>query len=1640
MPNGPPEWEGNVTENLDPLATSELITSTYRRYLRSLLPIRDPRIAEALDEQITGSELLAKGPFLEATPPYASGASIADLIEEGVLDPGVRSLAGPALPLDRPLYRHQDQAIRKATAGRNIVVATGTGSGKTESFLLPILNALSAEHRAGTLGPGVRALLLYPMNALANDQMKRLRELLAVAPHITFGRYTGDTEERTRQAEDTFASLNPGEPRLPNELLSREQMRESPPHLLLTNYAMLEYLLLRPADMDLFEGEHGGHWRFIAVDEAHVYDGAKAAELAMLLRRLHDRVAPDRRLQCLATSATVGDDPAAVTEFATSLFAAPFEWVEGDTSRQDMVGPTKRPPHQGPYWGPLPAGDYRKLAEMDDPGPEIVRLAAEHGAKGNDAATLLAGERRMADLRELLSEKPKPFGAIAPAIFDPDEELERSLAALVHVGSAVSDSTGTPVLSARYHLFVRATEGAYTCLSDSGPHVSLGRHEICSSCGHAAFEFGACQRCGTVYLTGTIRPEEAKLRFVPRKRPDEKASWLLLGRSPGVVDEDDEVFETQATPLNSDEALLCSKCGSLYTGSSASCCPDARLLPVRKLGAGNPKGCLACGGRGGRTPLVRKFESGQDSAAAVVATSLYQALPPAPDEVAASRPGGARKLLLFSDSRQKAAFFAPYLENSYGVLQRRRLIWQGLQRAQAAGDEVLVDDLISAVAKVGTQEGIFQRRESQQAKERQTALWVMQELVAMDDRQSLEGRGLLRVTLAREDRWRIPPGLTRLGLSEDESWDLLAELARTIRQQGALTMPENVDPANESFEPRRGPIYVRSDGSESKRKVLSWLPTRGVNRRLDYVRRLLAALGVEQDPAEVLKGCWDVIKAQPEDGWLASRQPPGLGVVHQLDYRWLSLEPGSSLFRCDTCQRKAPVSVRGVCTTLGCTGTLVPYKVPPVELDDDHYRTLYRSMKPVPLAAKEHTAQWTGKTAAEIQQDFLKGEVNALSCSTTFELGVDVGELQSVMLRNMPPTTANYVQRAGRAGRRTASAALVVTYAQRTSHDLSRFQKPVEMIAGEVRAPYVPLGNERIDRRHAHSVALAAFFRHGKRTLGREWRTAGEFFLPGPDGEPAPVTLVRGFLTPVPEEVETSLRRILPPKVQTIIGVDDGRWVGKLVDHLEKVRSQLDHEVRFFEERRDEAYKARKGRLGDQLDRTINTLTKRNLLGFLANRNVLPKYGFPVDTVELRTSHTGNPTGERLELERDLSSAIYEYAPGGQIVAGGKLWTSAGVYRLPDRELDSKYFAVCRACDFLQESRDELEPVCPACETPYDRAPRQYVVPEFGFLADRDVQAPGMQPPERSWNGATYVLELAAEMEELTWRLANGGTVVSRAGARGRLIAISEGVSGAGFRICESCGWGTGMVGKLPRSHRHPLRDRECRGRLQARSLAHPYETDILELSFDGLALPEQDNTTLNSLLSAILEGAAERLHISRDDIDGALYPRPGGRRALVVFDTVPGGAGNSARIARSLDEVLPAALERAERCDCGEETSCYGCLRNFRNQWIHDQLVRGKAAAVLRPLVPAVRPEGATDAERPPLGARLESGTMLYDSKTGQTVAVVLQGGRVLLHGETYDGPESAAAAVEQDADAADFWSVDGPRGRVTLREFLQG
>ena len=983
--------------SLDPLVTSRMLEATHRRYLKSLLPLREPLLATALAQAVDASPMLSKPPLLEATPPYATGATLRELIAAGVLDSKFTDLASSYLPLDRPFYHHQEQALRKAQSGRNLVVATGTGSGKTESFLLPILNALTVEHAAGTLGPGVRALLLYPMNALANDQLKRLRQLLAGTPQFTFGRYTGDTLDDAARARSQFEMLNPGQPLLSNELLSRQEMRQRPPHLLLTNYAMLEYLLLRPADLDLFQGDHAGQWRFIALDEAHVYDGAKAAEVAMLLRRLRDRVG-NRDPQCIATSATVGDDAAAVVSFAERLFGVPFEWAEDDPNRRDLVRASRLALPKPPFWGPLSADDYIALAESEKVGMRVVEVAAAHGRPGDDPRELIISEERMADARMRLAERPIPFDELAAAVFSDAPDPAAALGALVTVGTRTRNADGTAALGARYHQFLRATEGAFACLGAAGPHVALSRHEICTECDAAMFEIGSCRRCGGVYLLGEVRAEDGTQRFLPRLREKDKRTWLAVGEDESEADEDDETLTPEVADAASTVAFLCVQCGALHPAKVNTCgaqgCTETQVRPVRRLKTheDRPSVCLTCGARG--ETIIRRFESGNEAPAAVLTSALYQALPEAPVAEMADQPGGGRKLLLFSDSRQQAAYFAPYLTSSYSALQRRRLIYDGLRRAAAEGEPVGIEDLEFEVRKVADKAGVFTRRQGAAVRRRAVELWIMQELLSVDIRITLEGCGLVRVTLDRDPRVKLPPPLTALGLTDDECWDLLAQLATTVRSQGAVSVPEDVDPRDEGFDPRRGPIYLRGASSDRARKVMSWMPVKGSNRRVDYLRSVLAATGSDADAVAVLQGCWDYF-GQQKDGWFTRTSLKAVGEVRQLNHRDLRIvptDPGIPVYRCGSCRTVTAWSVRSVCPVHKCNGRLVPYAADPLTAADDHYRHLYSTMTPIPLTAMEHTAQWNAEEAARIQQQFLVGEVNVLSCSTTFELGVDVGE------------------------------------------------------------------------------------------------------------------------------------------------------------------------------------------------------------------------------------------------------------------------------------------------------------------------------------------------------------------------------------------------------------------------------------------------------------------------------------------------------------------------------------------------------------------------------------------------------------------------------------------------------------------------
>ncbi len=337
-------------EPMGPVNLAEQVEQRYKRYLETTFYFKD-RDLRKLFQKALGSGHLSKGPYLEATSVFKRGKKTHELFRELLTEPRDQGFLKAVLG-DRPLYLHQEDAIRKVFGKkRNVVVATGTASGKTETFLYPVLLHLYREFQTGQLGPGVRALILYPMNALANDQRDKLGEICKRLQErgspfkFTFGQYIGETPEDKndswRHARDHI------DQRLPGELVLRQEMREKPPHILLTNYSMLEYLLIRPNDSPLFDNECARWWTFLVLDEAHQYRGSKGIEMGMLVRRLKRRLREGGRsgpFRCIATSATIAggeSDKAAVANFASELFGE--ELLEEDV----ILGKTESIPDFG---------------------------------------------------------------------------------------------------------------------------------------------------------------------------------------------------------------------------------------------------------------------------------------------------------------------------------------------------------------------------------------------------------------------------------------------------------------------------------------------------------------------------------------------------------------------------------------------------------------------------------------------------------------------------------------------------------------------------------------------------------------------------------------------------------------------------------------------------------------------------------------------------------------------------------------------------------------------------------------------------------------------------------------------------------------------------------------------------------------------------------------------------------------------------------------------------------------------------------------------------------------------------------------------------------------------------------------------
>jgi len=1594
--------------SINPLKLTRDVREGYIRYLMSSFRLRDKRLKKLFYERVKKFSY-TNGPILEATPPFKKGCYLEDLVRKGILDETLENFIYDALPYlkNNPLYLHQEKAIKKILNKRNIVIASGTSSGKTECFIIPIYNHLLNEYKEGRLAPGVRALLIYPMNALANDQLRKLRliarkieEKFGDVP-ITFGRYVGDTKETRKQGEDQFRLNNPGEEPVKGELLSREEMRERPPHILITNYAMLEYLLLRPHDSAFFDGEYAKDWKFLVLDEAHIYNGANGIEMGMLIRRLKDRVCEGKEgvLTCIATSATLMKEEAdfgKIAEFARNLFGEKFEWGAEEESKDIIRGERIAFKIDGKKYQ-VPLQFYSKIEEIIKDNPEELPamkefyeickafdlppdIVDEAGKIAGDNAKkflyeILSRDEKIAKLRNMLELGAAHFEDCVKKVIESDNPSEKDIFSIINLINvaiwARQDDESLPILPARYHLFVRAPEGIFVSFFPE-PKIYLERREVNEE-GYAVFDLATCRRCGQEYLVGEIVDNKLK-HSIAQIEGKRKNRYFLLWES-GVrldEDEDEEVAVPEELANKGKIWRLCSRCGAIWEEDDVPTCDcnNDTKDAVRTLIEIVPKEdilnvCYFCGLRS--VNIVREFIFQQDAPTAVLATALFQHI--------RKKDPKDKKILVFSDSRQDAAFFAPYLESTYKRILFRRLIAEAAENIEYKDTytlEKLYNDLVRLVKKNNLlPPGEDERKELWG--------WILQEFCALDRRNCLEGVGLLSYIPVPPNGWKpinelfSPPW----SLNEEEAVSLYQILINTLRFNKAITLPHggpaHDDKVFERFH-RNREYKFRLEKSNVKKGIYSWVPSKGrINGRLDFLRKLYQELTGEEDDNnecnELLKKIWeDLGRYWIDNGIIQFQDPKGKeGLLSQLDYRYWQIISGNSKlqwFICDRCGMMSPLNLRGICPTYNCGGKLHP--IDPLEDKDDiennHYRFLYSKLSPENIVAHEHTAQLNTDYASNIQQKFIKGKINILSCSTTFELGVDLGELEAIFLRNVPPEPSNYIQRSGRAGRRLSSAGFTLTFSQLRSHDLTYFKEPEKMVNGKIKPPIIEICNEKIVRRHLHSIVMSKFFRKYRNYFG----VVEAFFRLEGEGESG-LKKISDFLEAKPNELRVSLGRTIPKNMHNKFDIENWGWVKNLVDKdgsLEiadsKVRDEYNRLKEFFQKKGEElkqvidegGNKAKENKL--TYDRNwakdrMETIKNRKLIDFLATHAVIPKYGFPVDVVEL-TPLSDSREAKHIQLERDLRIAIAEFAPASQVIANGYVWESGGLKLVRDRSWPIFWYAICPKCRRYHMQSGTVEETVPAIsckgcnENIEKRFVRKFITPIFGFVTNKEQQAkiPGESRPKREFTTRPYFfdykepIEKEFEIERLRIKCLYS--------TEGELAVICKGKKASGFYICFACG---AAFSKSPKeAHATPFGE-ECSSSVRGPfHFGHTFKTDVLSLTLEKYEKGKLINMNEDfwfSLLYAILEGASQALGIRRQDLDGCLYPFED-KTAIVLFDTVPGGAGHVKRLIEenNLHEVLKNALERVRKCSCGEETSCYGCLRNYQNQFCHEQLKRG--------------------------------------------------------------------------------------------------
>lgn len=1642
-------------------------------------------------------------PMFEQTFGWAhADKTMSQLVGEGLLHRAVvDSLDGKdndryRFQADWKPFTHQLASWRSLlTKKHSVVVTSGTGSGKTECFMVPVLEDLYQCYEANNKRPleGVHALFLYPLNALIKSQRERLNAWTqAFGNGIRYCLYNGNTTE--------LAAREAAKQRLhPNEVLSRETMREHPAPILVTNGTMLEYMMVRQVDAPILQKSRAGKTlRWIVLDEAHTYVGSQAAELAMQLRRvMHAFGVTPQDVRFVATSATIAGDDSVdqLKTFLSDLSGVPVEQI-------DVLGGNRVIPD-------LPESQDKSvelkvlenMTPVDPKQPDVMPERYE----------LLTHSPEARALRHCLVSSPRPLkvnelvdvmAAQSRRALGQDEILR-----WLDVCTATKpDKNAEAFLKVRGHLFQRTTQGLWACFD---PHCSCktgtpleknwpygmvypSPRQKCD-CGALVFELSFCNDCNEPHLLVT-------------EKNGHLVQWDASHEDEFSLSEDaDELDDTQhedGTPEHIVPSVLSArKQGTTSyiamrvercTGSTVTPGADSVALAIsNEITPHCANSDCEWGGRNGSFPFRRALLGGPFYVANVVPTVL-EYCPDFNDEdsqnSAQSLAGRGRRLITFTDSRQGTARISIRMQQEAERSRLRGMVVGELGKKQASAkpewqttaedlkqkgvpeeaiqvvinsmkpsDTVnspsieslswsdLVDLLIGKSDLSGPMllQNRYQKPEifNEQTGPRALAeMLLFREFMRRPKRQnSLETQGLVAVGYdgLASVAMVLPNGWESQGLGKQDWHDFLKVcLDFFVRENTFIQL-------NDHWKYWIGNKFsakaLRSPDSEESTdsRVSLWPVIRNGNHNHRLVKLLL--LGAGLDP--VRKASQDLVNDWLRHAWKCLTGPNG--ILKSDDNRHFLVKEKLT-FSLMTEAQVCPVTHKLIDTTFcGFTPYLpnrldfaqltdekrAQYQCRKVELpevwhfdrsQEDYLEGISKIRSMVAEDSKvsalrsenlwtdindraveggfyyrtaEHSAQQSADRLGNYEDLFKAGKINVLNCSTTMEMGVDIGGISAVVMNNVPPHPANYLQRAGRAGRSKESRALAYTLCKGNPHDQQVFSNPLWPFITQIPAPAVALNSKRLVQRHVNAMLLSGFLCNdiGVTQKDKHVLTTGWFFAKS-KGDSLCDRFIDSLLGAGDEGQDTALEAAV--KNTELCGRPAAKLRSDAACALKKLQERWCNVFDYLES------EAKHAKINSPYAKRLELEKQRHmgeyLLRDLAARTFLPGYGFPTDVVNFdnftiedyvltkkyKQDREDNISRYKGLPSRNLAIAIREYAPGADITLDGRVFRSAGVslhwHNLAADTKEAQKFNVawrCHHCgkwDYEEGMTDTKECICsnPRCGEKIKPENIKKVLVPAGFVTDsyastsNNVAYQKYIPVQQPW----VIVKDALEVD-----LPNPALGFMRADPEGVVFHHSDGEFGTGFAVCMQCGrahsmnkeqefpleLSTSKPHKSPRpgkddryekNGKFTVNDCDGQGALQSGiTLGVFSRTDVFELVLCKPSTNEyliddgKDGTNRSIALTlavALRFALASKLGVSASELGFSTRPdKIHGQAVLVIqlYDELSGGAGFASSAPQYIEEILVKMVENLSCKHC--DTACSECLLDSATRHYHDKL-----------------------------------------------------------------------------------------------------